>query len=110
MHNCNGALPPHWQLQSMITVLSDSRQAVEHLLRDVVEFGDRWDGNIASLDLPPGLSADVIARAEDLVLDWKHSAEYRAVPLVMAIYEMITAGSVWKTNDDPYASHNRTPD
>jgi hypothetical protein len=44
-----------------------------------------------SFHVPDGLSLGDIEAAEDLVLDWKHSGESRAVDLVVKVYERLMA-------------------
>ena len=65
------------------------RQAGAELLREVLDLSERWDGKFPWLDLPPGLSIEVVDRAEDLILEWKGSGEYRAAPLVVVLCKML---------------------
>jgi hypothetical protein len=71
------------------SALIEPRQAgVDALLREVIAIEDAWDGVPGSLDLPPGLTVEMVDLAEDLILDWEGTAHYRAAPLVVVLFKM----------------------
>ena len=51
-----------------------------------------WTGRRSkNLKIPDGLTAEDLETAEDMILDWHDSGDYRAIDLVIKVYEHLTA-------------------
>jgi hypothetical protein len=48
-----------------------------------------WDMRPDSIVRPPGLTLDVMDRADDLIIDWQESGEPMTWPLIVLLYEMM---------------------
>ena len=72
--------------------LNAEGQVGESLWEDLITLNEKWDGDFASLSLPPGLTAEMVDRAEDLILDWERIGHYRAAPLVVGLFKLFAVG------------------
>jgi hypothetical protein len=50
-------------------------------------------GASANLTIPEGLNVDDLETAEDMVLDWHESGDYRAIDLVIKLYEHLAVAA-----------------
>ncbi len=73
--------------------LIEPRQAGDELMREVERLWNSWDCCLESLPRPPGLTVEMLDRAEDLILDWHVSGVPRGAPLVVVLYKMLTTAT-----------------
>jgi hypothetical protein len=50
-------------------------------------------GASANLQIPDGLTLEDLETAEGMVIEWKESHDYRAVDVVLKVYEHLAAAS-----------------
>ena len=56
-------------------------------------FKEGQAGASANLQIPDGLTLEDLEAAEEMVIEWKESHDYRAIDVVIKIFEHLTAAA-----------------
>jgi hypothetical protein len=59
---------------------------------------DGQAGASANLQIPDGLIVTDLEVAEDIVLEWQESGDYRAIDVVIKVYEYLTEAALARSS------------